>query len=432
MKTIFLSFLLFLFFSIVSAQDTKKVKSYLDANQLDKAKTEVDALLAKNPNNPEALYYKSKVYGAIAGSDQFKSLAPNGREEAFDAFKKGVAADKDNKLMLIMIQDKYKPIFDLYSGYYDAGIKDFNSAANTKNKVYYDSALNNFIKANEVGSYIYSKQWALSALDTPLVLNMGKAALNADKKDQALLYFKKLADSNAVGTKEDAAAYELPYQWLSLYYRDAKDDANLLKYTSLGKKNFPKSDYYDAVLLDYYRTNKNYDALFKKYQEVVAQFPDSSKYHFNYANEVFNYVYNSDAGTKIANKDELLKTVDAELTQALKMSPEDVTSNWLYGQYLYNSGVDLRDKAIAIKGTKPEDVKAKADLNAQAKASYTKAIPYAEKALAGLETGYKKTERAHYKSVADLLQRIYQGLGQQDKVKLYEQKYDAADAKFVN
>ena len=432
MKTILLSCLLFLFFSIVSAQDFKKVKTYVDANQLDKAKTEIDALIAKNPNNPEALYYESKVYGAIAANEQFKTLAPNGREVAFDAFKKAVDSDKDNKLLLLMVTDKYKPIFDLYSGYYDAGIQNFNSATTTKNKAYYDSAMNNFIKANNVGHYIYEKKWALSEIDTPLVLNIGKAAINAENKEQALAAFKKLADSNIVRTKDDADGYELAYQWLALHYRDAKDDANLLKYSNLGKQNFPKSDYFDAVLLDYYRANKNYDELFKKYQEVVTKFPDSAKYHFNYANEVFNYIYNSDASTKIANREGLLKTVGSELEKAYSISANDVTTNWLLGQYYFNAGIDLRDKALAIKGTKPEDVKAKADLIAQAKASYTKAIPYTEKALAGLEEGFKKSEKSRYKSVADLMQRIYQSLGQNDKVKVYETKYDTADTKFVN
>ena len=62
----------------------------------------------------------------------------------------------------------------------------------------------------------------------------------------------------------------------------------------------------------------------------------------------------------------------------------------------------------------------------------SKAVPYAEKALAGLEAGYKKSEKFRYKSVADLTQRIYEGIGQPDKVKSYQQKYDQADAKFVN
>ncbi len=429
MKKILLSSIVFLLVSGLFAQDLKKVKSYLDAKQLDKAKSEIDAYNEKNANNPEGLYYKSKVYGSIAASDQFKSLVPDARAAAFDAFRKAVDNDKDNKLLILMVQDNYKPILDLYTGYYEAGIANFNSAASTKNKAYYDSAISNFTKANEVGGYIHSKKWALSELDTNLVLNIGKAAINAGNKDQALLNFKKLADANV---KDKSSGYELAYQWLVSYYKDAKDEANLVKYADLGRQNYPEEDYYDAVLLDYYRANKNYDALFKKYAEVVTKFPDSATYHFNYATEAFNRVYNSDAGTKISNRDELLKIAGTEMEKALALNPNDINTNWLYGQYYFNAGIDLKEKANAIKSAKPDDVKTKADLNAQAKASFNKAIPYADKALTTLEAGYKKSEKSRYKSVVDLMQRIYESLGQNDKVKMYQQKYDTADTKFVN
>jgi hypothetical protein len=104
----------------------------------------------------------------------------------------------------------------------------------------------------------------------------------------------------------------------------------------------------------------------------------------------------------------------------------------LLGQYYYNGGIDLREQANAIKGTKPDDAKKKADLNAQAKDLFMKAIPYAEKALSIAEVGAKKSEKSRYKSVVDLMQRIYSGLNQPDKAKAYQQKYDAADSKFVN
>jgi len=154
MKKILLSSLLFLMFSGLFAQDLKKVKTYLDAKQLDKAKTEIDAYNNKNSNNAEGLYYKSKVYGNIAASDQFKSLDPDARAVAFDAFKKAINLDS-TKLFLLLVQDKYAPIIDLYKGYYEAGIANFNAGASSKNKAEFDSAMNNFIKANEVSNYIY-------------------------------------------------------------------------------------------------------------------------------------------------------------------------------------------------------------------------------------------------------------------------------------
>ena len=433
MKKIFLSVsFLLITLSGIFAQDAKKIKIYLDAKQYDKAKIEVDAAIAKNPNDPIALYYKSKVYAEFAADPAFKVSVPDAREQALEAFKKAVDTDKDNKVLLVLVQDRYKPIFDLYTGYYDAGAAAFNSGSTSGNKADFDQSLTLFKNSDIVGRYIYSKKWALSELDTQLVLTIGKAAINAGKKEEAVTYLKKLADANITGTANDKTSYQLPYQWLSFYYKDAKDEANFLKYIALGKKNFPKDDYYDAILLDYYRDKKDYDALFKKYDEIVAEYPDSFQYHFNYANEAFIYVYNSDAGTKINNKETLLKHVGTELQKVLTMRPNDVNTNWLLGQYYFNAGIDMKEQASAIKGTKPEDLKKKADLNAQAKDIFTKAIPYADKALATLEASNKKSDKSKYKSIVDLMQRIYTSLYQADKVKLYQGKYDTADAKFVN
>jgi hypothetical protein len=432
MKKILLTGSFFILLSGLFAQDAKKLKTYLDAKQFDKAKAEVDAAISKNPNDPIALYYKAKVYGQLATDATFKTTVPDAREQAFAAFKKAFELDKDKKVMLVATQDQYHAIFDLYTGYYDAGAAAFNNAAATGNKSDFETSLNLFKNSDMVGRYIYSNKWALSELDTQLVLTIGKAAINAGKKEEAASYLKRLADANVTGTVNDKTSYQLPYQWLSFYYKDQKDEANFIKYTSLGKKLFPKEDYYDAVMLDYYRDKKDYDALFKKYDEMVAAFPDSVQYHFNYANEAFIYIYNSDAGTKINNREALLKNVGVELQKALAAKPNDVNTNWLTGQYYYNTGLDLKEQANAIRSTKPEDVKKKADLNAQAKDLLNKAIPYGEKALAGLESSNKKSDKSKYKSIADLMQRIYTGLNQADKVKIYQAKYDAADSKFVN
>jgi len=52
--------------------------------------------------------------------------------------------------------------------------------------------------------------------------------------------------------------------------------------------------------------------------------------------------------------------------------------------------------------------------------------------MSTLEVSNKKSDKSKYKSIADLMQKIYQSLNQNDKVKLYQDKYDAADSKFAN
>lgn len=433
MKKLVFSSLFTCFITIAFAQDLKTIKSDINDKKLDKAKTDVDAFVAKSPNDPEGNYYKAKVYEQIAASDQFKSLVSgDARQEAFDAFKKAMADTTNTKVTLLAIQDKYSPIFNLYTGYYQRAADAFNAAASSGNKPGFEEAMNLFIKADNVGQYIAERKWSsIPEIDTTLVLNIGKAALNAGKTDIAQTYFLKIANANIAGTADGGAnnaAFELPYQWLALHYKDAKDEANMMKYANLGKKLFPNDDYFDQVLIDYYRDKKDNDALFAKYDELVTKRPDSLVYHFNYANDIFGYLYNGDEGVVVKNKQGLLKTLQDQIEKAHAIDPNDIVTNWLYSQYYYNLGVDTRDSALKAK-----DPKVKADINAQAKDNFTKAIPYAEKALSSVEgAGYKKTDKSRFKSIDNLLQKIYESLNQKDKVKEYQDKYDTADTKFVN
>ncbi len=430
--------LLFTFFAtIIFAQDIKAVKSDLDKKQLDKAKTDIDAFVAKNPDDGEGQYYKAKIYEQIASSDQFKNLAPDAREQAFDAFKKAIADSANVKVKVAIIKDQYAPIFNLYTGYYQAAANAFNAAAPTGDKAGFADAMNLFIKADNVGHYISENKWSkIADVDTTLVLNIAKAALNAKKDDVALTYFTKLADAHINGTAdggESNAAFILPYQWLMLHYKDANDEANMMKYAKLGKQAFPGSEYFDLVLIDYFRDKKDYDNLFAKYNELVTGHPDSLTYHFNYANDIFGYLYNGDEGVVVKNKDSLLQVLGGQLEKANSINANDVVTNWLYAQYYYNQGIDARDTALKIKGTKPEDVKKKADLNALSKADFNKAVPYGDKAISIVEAaGFKKSDKSKYKSIVNLMQKIYESMNQNDKVKVYQDKYDAADAKFVN
>ncbi len=440
MKKVVFSLLLICLASMIHAQDIKKAKSYLEGKQLDKAKTEIDAYVAKNPDDHQGYYYQSKIYGAIASdsSAQIRDLIKgDARQQVLDLFKKAMADTTDMKIAVVAMSDKYSPIFNLYTGYYEAAANAFNNAASTGNKAGFEEAMNDFIKANNVGQYIASRGWArIAKVDTMLVLNTAKAALNAGKNDEALTYFSELADAHINGTKDGGASnstFILPYQWLALHYKDKKDAPNMMKYAKFGMELFPNENYFDLVLIDYYRDQKDYNTLFNKYNELVTKRPDSLMYHFNYANEIFGYLYNGDESVVVQNKDSLQKVLGNQLELAYKINPNDVVTNWLYAQYYYNQGIDTRDSSLKIKSTKPDDVKLKADLTAASKADFNKAIPYAAKALTQLEgAGFKKTDKSKYKSIVNLQQKIYQSLNQNDQVKAYQDKYDQADTKFVN
>ncbi|HET7116502.1 MAG TPA: hypothetical protein VFI29_08430, partial [Hanamia sp.] len=310
--------LLFTFLTILTFgqdKDIKKITSLVNDKKYDEAKTQIDNILAKDPNNTEALYLKSKVDVSLADAIAEKGpLTGDPYGEAYDAFKKAIADSTNPKLTLMVIKDNYQPIFGVYSGYFAEGAKAFNDAAPKGDTAGFAKAMNLFIKADDVGQYIAEHKWAnIGKVDTTLVLNIAKAALNAKKDNIARKYFKEIADAHIDGlhNAKDSAdpAYELPYQWLTLDYKQAGDSANMVKYATLGKELYPKEDYFDFVEMDYYREHDNKPALFKKYDEVTARHPDSLRYHLNYATEIFSYVYNSDEGTVIKDKDALLTTL---------------------------------------------------------------------------------------------------------------------------
>src|SRR5665213_1242365 len=157
MKKVVFSLLLICLASMIHAQDIKKAKSYLEGKQLDKAKTEIDAYVAKNPDDHQGYYYQSKIYGAIASdsSAQIRDLIKgDARQQVLDLFKKAMADTTDMKIAVVAMSDKYSPIFNLYTGYYEAAANAFNNAASTGNKAGFEEAMNDFIKANNVGQYI--------------------------------------------------------------------------------------------------------------------------------------------------------------------------------------------------------------------------------------------------------------------------------------
>jgi len=437
MKRIVLPVLFTCIVGLSYGQSIKKATSYLEDNQLDKAKSEIDAYLAKKPDDAEAYYLKSKIYGKIATdtTNKYSALVSgDARVESLEAFKKAVADTNDMKMKLLIMKDNFQPVFNLYSGYYEDAAKAFNEGATQKSKEKFRDAMNLFIKANDVGQYIALNKWAnIGTVDSTLVLNIGKAALNAGDTVNAMKWFKVLADAKINGVASgDNAGFVIPYQWLTLSYKNAGDEANMVKYATLGKQLFPEDDYFDFVLMDYYRENKKFPDLFSRYSDLVSRNPDSLKYHFNYANEIFGYLYNSDDGVVVQNKANLLDTLHSEIEKAIKIDPNDVNANWLYAQYYYNLGIENRDSALKIRGTKPEDVKRKADLNTQARNNFNTAIPYGEKAISTLESGHKKSDKSRYKSIDNLMQNIYQSLEQKDKLKVYQDKYDNADNTFVN
>ena len=122
------------------AQSVDKAKDLLKSNKLPEAKAEIDKALTvdKNQKNSEAWYTKLKIYNALAATDATRAQYPDARDQAFEALKKYV--DVDDKKLLLLQMDGYKPVNEIYQGYFQIGANDYNGAK-------YKEALANFTGA---------------------------------------------------------------------------------------------------------------------------------------------------------------------------------------------------------------------------------------------------------------------------------------------
>lgn len=405
----------------LSAQNLNKVKNMLKENELDKAKQGIDALLndAKNQKNAEVWYTKAKIYGAIAASDQFKTLVADGRKDAFDAIKKAQELDKTKATMFLTV-DSYKPIYDLYASYFDGAASQYNAEK-------YEDALENFKKSGEIGSYIFEQGWGLYKLDTTLVYYSALAAMNAKKDNDAVALFQQLADAKVGGKPE----YVTTYRYLAKYYLDKKDFANMQKFVDIGRELYPKDEYLPLVEFDYLRGQGDKKAIYAKYEELIAANPEGFDMILDYANELFNETHVSDVKDRPADYAERIQKIEELYKKALSIKPDALEVNLNLAKHYFNQALFIEEDANKIKGKTPDDIKKKEELKAQVVALCDKAIPPFEIVFNEYENKgkLKLSEKSEYKSACNNLAYCYDRKGNKAKSEFYQKKYDDADQK---
>ena len=285
MQRFLLSLLIILSSSGLFAQTIEDIEGQFGKGELDKAKASVDAFLAKEKNQSKAdgWWYKALIYNEIAKSEKYKSLAPDGRMEAFNAFKKYYELDPKSIRATL---EQHVRLFDIYNGYFDIGVTSFGASK-------FDEAYTGFKNALMVQEYVSGKGFEYNGFrfptfDTTLIQNIALSAYRAKKEDDAAVYFKKIADQRIAG-KDNVDVYQL----LVEYYAKKNDKANKEKYLQIGRELFPADDRWYQIELDEVDA-KDKKALFAKYEELMPKYPDKYLMSYNYAVELFNYTYAGD------------------------------------------------------------------------------------------------------------------------------------------
>jgi hypothetical protein len=402
------------------AQSADKAKDLLKANKIPEAKAEIDKVLAseKNQKNGDAWYTKLKVYNAIAANDQLKTQYPDARYQAFDALKK--YTDVDDKKLLLLQMDQYKPVNEIYQGFFQVGANEYNGGK-------YDSALMNFSAALQTSAFMNAKGWTTLKIDTTSTLYAGISAEKAGKRDSAAVYYGKLAEAK-IANINGSNMIDI-YKWLVDYYNQKKDEANTKKYIGLAKEQYPDDLFWPSTELDNLREKGPKDSLWAKYDEITTKFTKNHLFYFNYGLELYQYASDTSSGKRPANADVLIAKAQENLKKCLEIQPDYPQAALVLGQISYNAGVDMQAQTKKIPGKAPEDVKKRADLRIAAGKKFDEAIPYFEmvdKDL-GSKGKLKMDEKTSLKDAYDLLITIYEQKNLKDKVDAFTTKFNNVD-----
>lgn len=408
------------FFSLnLLAQDIKTVRKLYDKKEWVKGKEAVDLLLANTTeqNNWEAWYFKGLIYGQMAKTPELKGQVPNGWVESFEAYSK--AMELDSKQSNTYMTLRGYPVFDNYLELQKEGNDFFNTQA-------YKEALGKYKQADQVGRFIYKNGWALAEVDTVLYYYAGAAAMQANLAEDAVTYYRKIADANIGGE-----GYDVCYRYLTFHY-DKKGNTDLSsKYAAAGRKLYPADTYYDKLELDRERNNKGLSPeLFAKYEIVIGKEPNNYDLRFDYAAELFNWIYTDQKAPK-DQQPLIFEKIIAQLKKCMELDPKKSDSYVLAGKTYYNEAAFIQESGKNLKATVPDELKKKNELKVQMDKRMNEALPYLEKALDIFEKmtpeDFKAEKRLknEYKTTLYLLAEAHKFLGNSEKEKLYNKKSDA-------
>ncbi len=419
-----ISFLMLLAFAakMLVAQDIEEVKKYTILGQTLKARESVDKYLAveKNAKKAEGWFYKGFIYNQLSKDsalthDESSVL----KYTAFEALKK--YREMDAKATLLAEQSN-GPLFDIYVGYSsELGVKAYTN----KNP---GVAFEDFKKGIEVHDYIATNNiegnngFKFAEMDTILVLYTAITAGEAKKTDESALYYKKLADANV-----SAEQYIDVYQVLADYYKNKKDKVLFAEMLDKGRKFYPKNEeYWMAIEIEEAIDGAVKPAIFTKYDELMAKHPTNYTIPYNYGVELYHYIYSDEM--KAANTSEF-KTKLLEVMKKAVGVKSTIEANFLLTNFLYNNSIDISDEARKIKGPKPDDIKKRKAVEADAAKAMNESVPFADEVVKIFEgmTKTKSSEKINYKQTLVILKNIYEVKKDTVKIAELEKKISVAE-----
>ncbi len=364
----------------VNAQDYKKVRDALTIAEslpksavpkIEEAKSAIDKLINDPKLNSKAETYlvRAEVYGAISGNETLNTKYPTAYLEGYLDFEKYRQMDAAQEIVKSQEYSGVRSIFNIYTGLRIAGGDYFG-------KKNWDSALVSFERAAVLGDAFSTYKWWKVTFDTSSYLYAGYSAQNGQKFDQAIKYYKKIADNGIVGPD-----YEAVYEFIPTYYYTNKNTELFQKYLAISKALYPKNPSWAPLEFEGELLTMAPEDMLKKFDSQDAAKTLTENGYADYA----DYFHSNKKIKEMeapAKKPFSIKSAYA-FYKVYELDPTKLGA-------LYNAGViytllqqDAMDAVSLYKGATP-DVKAKREL------AYKEADEMADKAIGYLEQAFDK------------------------------------------
>ena len=435
-KIMIASMILFLASSAANSQDYKKVKDALliaqipkaGDDKLENAKLEFEKLLTnpKATNKVETFLLKAEIYGLIAGKENLKVKYANADLTALEALKKYLEMEPNEEKLK---EDGYTGVNGIYTSFFNDGVAQYQQ----KN---WEASFVKFKAAAEMGDLFVTRKWSNSAFDTVSYLYAGASAQNAQKNEEAIKYYSKIAEKKIIGPD-----YESLYDYLAKYFYNNKNQEEFKKYLALAKAAYPNNPTWaDLEFANMTETVTPAEMLKKMNDPETAKTATALNY-FDFGDFFIN-------NKKVKEMEPAQKTpfTIAAATAFAKAFDLDTTN----AVAAYNSGVshytmfqDDFDAAQAIKGITPEIKTKRVQADKITDDAADKAIVMLEKAFGSLAAKNNRTgaEKNVLGKATDILFNLFDykksrsrgvnvNVKDYDKYEAKAKYYDALHGKF--
>ncbi len=339
----------------VSAQKYDNVSKYLIFNPAQglNAKAEIDKIATEKPkalDKAEFWLWKARAYSSVFNDSTLRATNAGAINTAWEAFSKYISMDPEMK---VLKDDAGTPglgstiVDQIYGNCINIGFEHFK-------KEQWSEAYELFLYGYKMGEFITQKDLRNNkqAYDTLSVTFVGYAAQNANKVDEALKYYKILADSKV---KEEK--YLPTYKYILISSSNKKDSASFYKYYAIAKEVFPKQTW-DEFETDFINKSYNLDQKLSYYQRHDAANDMSAMQYFGLGDD-----FTSPSA-------EEKKTIDSAKLEAAKLVGIDAykkafTKDNKQGIAAYNVGVLVYSKFDKLDDKLRENLRTLQNINAK-------------------------------------------------------------------